>query len=282
MKDMLFLISSKKKISISGAYLFLIIQALSIISLTGCRGQNPEAMPREVSVYNESIMPAVLPLQLHMECDYGKIEFYNWYKKEVKFEITHKVRKSGTDEELGKLLGRFRTDASNEAGMINFLCRYKGREGNYSDTFSIIKVFIPVKTGLIQCNLKKGKLVFLDDLYCDLKIDVGEADVVINNLKGGILYTGNTGNLRISAGKIKNNSSVFTTIGNIRIKSFFESSGIYSFSTGTGIIELAIPSELHAVFESNGSKDPDEDADASAVSTFLLKCGLGDIKISRF
>ena len=281
--DMLNFSAFKKKICIYGIYFLLVMQVLSIISFSACeKHESNTGSRREVSAYSELTIPVVSSCNLDVECDYGNFEFYNWDKKEVKFEITYKVRGSRTKVELDKILKKFGTTVYEESGVIKFICSYKGPEGKYEDTFSVVKIFMPGRTSSVECALKQGKLNFLDDLDCDLKIDVGKAEVEINRLKGGIRYNGKSANLRISSGVLKNNSSIITSTGNIRIKSFFENPGSFAFNTGTGIIELTIPLDLNAVFESNGRIDSVQAVSSDAVSTFLVKCGLGKININRF
>ena len=283
--DILYFIlrGSKRKTCIHSICLMFVMQIFLIVVFSACDKNEANPIPRrEVSVYSERTIPAVSPYKLYIECDYGNFEFYNWERKEVKFEITNKVRAGRMDNELGKMLEKFRISTSEESGKINFICSYNGKGGNYQDTSSVVRIFMPGKPSSVECSLMQGKINFFDDLDCDLKLDVGKAEVEINRLKGVIKYTGKTANLRISSGELNTDSSIITSTGNIRIKSYFESPGSYTFNTGAGVIELNIPSELNAVFESNGRINGNEASVSDACSKFLLKCGLGKIDINRF
>jgi hypothetical protein len=254
-----------------------------MLFFSSCAKNDVKPAPRrEVSIYTERTIPAASPYNLSIECDYGNFEFYNWDKKEVKFEITHKVRDGRRKPELDKMLERFKTSTSEEAGKIGLKCSYNGKDGNYEDTFTVVRIFMPAKSSFIDCTLSQGKLKFFDDLNCSLKLDVGNAEVEINRLKGIINYTGSIGNLRISSGVIYSDSSIVTSSGNIRVKACFESPGEYSFNTGAGIIELDLPEELNAVIESNGKCTANVASGADPCSKFLLKCGVGKININRF
>ena len=274
---------SKSRTCIFNLCPLLVVLISAIFFFSSCVNNDAKPVPRrEVSVYNERIIPAVSPYELSIECDYGNFEFYNWDKKEVKFEITHKVRAGRMKTELDKMLERFSISTSEEAGKISLKCSYNGKDGNYEDTFSVVRIFMPGKSSFIDCTLRHGKLKFFDDLNCGLKLDVGNAEVEINRLKGIIKYTGKTGNLRISSGEIYSDSSIVTSTGNIRVKSCFESPGQYTFNTGAGIIELDLPADLNAVIESNGKITANEASGSDPCSKFLLKCGVGKIDINRF
>ncbi len=263
--------------------LLFLIQISIVFLLSSCGKQETEPMPRrEVSIYSERTVSTVSPYRLAITCDYGNLEFYNWDRKEIKFEVTHKVRAGRTEEELQSMLEKFRIKTSEKNGNVSFLCGYNGKEGKYEDTFSLIRIFMPEKPGAVECKVAQGKMNFFDDLNCDLNLEVGKTEVEINRLKGVIKYTGKNGNLRISSGELNSNSSITTTTGNIRIKSDFETPGNYSLNTGTGIIELDIPSSLNAVFENNGRTDATEASSGEDCSQFLLKCGVGKIDIKRF
>lgn len=282
--DILFFILHKRRERIYLLSLcLLLIQILIIVFFSSCSKNDVEPIPRkEVSVYSEKTITAVSPFKLDMDCDYGNFEFYNWNRKEVKFEITHKVRANMLENDLDNMLEKFKVLVSDEAGKIDFICNYNGKGGKYEDTFSVVRVFMPERPSSVECTLTQGKLKFFDDLDCDLNIDVGQAEVEINRVKGGVKYTGKSGNLRISSGEINSNSSIITSSGNIRIKSDFESPGSYTLNTGAGIIELAIPKELKAVFDSNGRINADEASKYDICSKFLLRCGMGKINIIKY
>ena len=274
----------KSKAFVANLCFFLAVELLIVIAFSACGQKKTDVyIPRrEVSVYSEKSVPVVFPYQLFIQCDYGDFEFYNWDEKAVKFEITHRVRAGKTEDELAEMLKKFSTVTSEKAGRISFLCSYGGKDGNYQDTFSTVRIFMPGNPGAVEGTLKEGKLTFYDDLNCRLELDTGKADVEINRLKGIVEYTGKSGNLRISSGELYNGSSITTSTGNIRIKSYFECPGSYTFHTGTGIIDLGLPSDLNAVFESSGRVNTNEVSVSDASSRFLLKCGLGKINIHRF
>ncbi|NJD01873.1 MAG: hypothetical protein FIA99_04590 [Ruminiclostridium sp.] len=273
----------KNKTCIQSICLLLAVQVFSIAVFSSCEENVTKPVSRrEVSAYSERTIPVLSPYKLSIECDYGNLEFYNWGREEVKFEITNKVRADGMRNELGKMLEKFRIRASKESGEIDFICSYNGKGGKYEDTFSDIRIFMPGKPSSVECTLIQGKLNFFDDLDGYLKLNAGKAEVEINRLKGVIEYSGKSGSFRISSGEIKSNSSVVTETGNIRIKSGFESPGSYTFGTGAGVIQLDLPSNLNAVFNNNGKFYADKASSTGPNSKFFLRCGLGKIDINRF
>ena len=264
-------------------YRLLVLSLVFIAILTACGVKAVDNTHRtEAGSYFEKTVDVQLPLQMDFQCDYGKIEVFNWDKAAVKFEITNKVRGSLSDQELQKRLEKFRTDISYDGSRLFFKNAYKGKDGRYEDTFSEMYVYLPRRVMSMEYGLRQGTLKFVDDLNCDLKISVENARVEINKLAGGINYTGKAGSLRISAGEIRNNSNIAIDNGIIRIKSFFETPGNFAITTGTGIIELELPAGLPAVFDSNGRVEEDGAVNEGSTSKFILKCGLGKIDVKRF
>lgn len=275
--------NSDKRNVLVRSFILAIMILLYCGLVTACNKVNGETFPRrEVSLYIERIISVPPLFSLDVECDYGNIEFYNWDRQEIKFEITHKVRDSKPVSQLEMMLERFKTSTGENQGSVKFSCSYKGKEGSYEDTFTVIRVFLPDKPVTVSCRLQQGRLSFLDDLETVLLIDTGNTDVKINRLKGTVKYNGENGSFNIDSGFINSKSSIVTKNGNIKIKADFENPGLYKINTGTGIIALDLPESLDAVFESNGSIDTEESTNTIVCSKFLIKNDIGKVEINRF
>lgn len=259
----------------------LLIPAALTFILTSCGGA---PLPRlEVSSYTEKTLEVGLPLHMDIDCESGTTEVYSWNRKEVKLEFTRTVRGNAERSELEKRLEGFDIDVGNDrtAGKLALKTRFKGGYGGTEGVLDI-KLYIPKKTSGFSLVQKSGRLAFLDNFNGDLDIKAGKLSLDINKLKGKLTCKLDSGDLRVTAGELESESDVLIAKGNIRIKASYESPGSYSFKTGFGMLELCLPENTNAVFDTYGLAEAADFSAGENPSKFRLECGLGKINISKF
>jgi hypothetical protein len=259
------------------------LMAAIIMITSGCSSQNISVGPkREVNEYIEKTILATGLPGLDISIDSGNIEFYSWEKKEVKLEITKRVRGLYTEEFLKKKLGDFNIDIKEDDSKISFKSTYKGSIKNPIDRSTDVRVYVPRKTGSIDCNLKLGKIKFYDDVKCDLGFKIDMANVDINRLVGKLTLNADMCDLKVSGGRLFDDSSVKINMGNIYIKSEFEDEGIYTFDTGMGSLEVNLPDGSPVSFECIGSLEVNEFSKVGYPSKVSLRSGMGKIAVRKY
>ena len=263
--------------------MLLIAVMVLCAALSACNNEGKENRPKiEVSSYSEKTLEAKLPLQLNLECENSNIQIYSWNKKEIKFEMTRRIRGIESKANLMKHLDVFDINISMEDNRASLVYKYNGNNVKPAENILDLKVYIPKKTGYINCIQKNGKLKFFDDVNCDVNIDTGTVDVEMNSFEGKLLYKSQSGDLRISEGKIKNESNINIIKGNIRIKAKFEPAGSYNFKTGTGILELCLPDNTNAIVEATGQFETVKLEEGELPAYFRLQSDIGKISITKF
>jgi hypothetical protein len=263
--------------------ILLLFMAVIVLLGSGCSSQNISAGPkREVEEYTEKTIPMTGLPSLNISIDSGNLEIYSWEKKEVKLEITKRVRGLQTEELLKKKLGDFNIDIKEDEGKISFKSVYKGSIKNPVDRSTNLRVYVPRKTGSVDCSLKVGKIKFYDDIKCDLSFKIDRANVDINRLVGKLTLKADMCDLKISGGKMFGDSSVKINMGNIYVKSEFEDEGIYTFDTGMGSLEVNLPDGSPVTFECVGSLEVNEFSKTGYPSKVSLRSGMGKIAVRKY
>ena len=263
---------------------FLQIMGLIIlcIALTACRSVDSSTEPRqEVSSYEERIIDANLPVQLKLDCDYGEFEVYNWDRKQVKFEITRRIRGSKKKELLEKQLDKQKIEIQKEEKLISLKGKAGVESADYPDCCVVVRIYVPRRVVEIDCYLVEGQMRFLDDMKCNLKISAKKADVEVNSLEGNIKYIADEGWVRISAGELGKDSGIWTGKGNIFVAAACIEGGEYTMDTGNGMIRLEIPKDMEAVFEYLGADENINSQEITNPARFKLRSGIGKIEVIR-
>lgn len=272
----------------------VIIPLLAAIALfiSGCtRGKAVSGPVRGVEEYIEKTIPVSGQARFEVEIESGNIEVYTWKKDEVKFEITKRIRGMENEDSLKEKLGDFGIDIKENGNVVSVKDFYRGTAKNSSDINIGLRMYIPRKPGLFDCNLKMGKIVFFDDIRCNISIAVNMADVSINRMIGKLSLQADMCNLKISEGRILDGSSVKINMGNIYVKSEFEENGVYLFDTGMGNLEINLPEDSKVAFECVGSVEIDEVSkvnegnrpqEAGQDAKVSLRSGMGRITVRRY
>lgn len=256
---------------------------ICFVLLSACSTGNINLGPkREVTSYSEKTFPAEQPPELDIACDSGDIEIYSWNKKEIKFEITERVRGIQTKEILQKKLKDFDVTMKQEGNKILFKSQYKGSIKSPADRSVNLKIYLPKRVLAMKYQMDIGTLKFFDDVSCTLTAQLNMVNTSINKFDGKFNVTADMGNVRVDSGFIKQGSSIKTNMGNIIIKSGFEESGEYSFETEMGNIDLTLPAHTKAAFESIGAVEVNELQASASAANVKLRSGMGKISIRKY
>jgi len=266
-------------------YFYRCIPVITVICvlLSGCSLIEETAVSpkRMVSSYYEEIVKTDKPLELDLAADSANIEVYSWDKKEVKFEITKKVRGTQTREELEKMLNGFNISCTGENGRITFKSEYKGPIRSTVDISIDLKVYIPKKITSVNCKLDIGRIRIYDDMKGSLNVAVNMANVDINKFEGKLNLNADMCDLRIGSGMLADGSLVNVNMGNILINARYEKEGRYNFHTGMGNIDITAPAEQKISFESIGCVDINQFESGSFPVKIELRSGMGKIAIKK-
>lgn len=264
--------------------LFVIILTIAyFVLLPGCKTADIDIGPkREVSQYSEKTINVEQPVELELTGDSNNVEIYSWNKKEVKFEITKRVRGIYTKNVMEKKLNDFKINIKNESNKISFISQYKGSIKNAADRSVDLKIYIPKKVKSMNYKLDTGTLKIYDDVNCGLNAVLSMVNTEINKFNGLINLKADMGDLRISNGKIASGSSIVINMGNIRIKSEFENEGDYNFETNMGNIDINLPKDTQVKLETIGSVETDVFKPESDSAKIRARSGMGKITITKY
>jgi len=254
-----------------------------VIIFTGCSNVKKYIGPKtEVISYDEKIITVANPVEIAITGQTGNIEVYNWDEKEVKFEITKKI-KGSKDENINEKLKNIRI-ISNIKGEtdISFEWKYEGPNKGPLDKSVDLKIYLPKKVRLIKYKLDIGKIKIYDDVKYDIFADLNMANIEINKFEGRLNIKGEMSNLKISGGLIKSGSSVKLNMGNINIKAECEVNGSYEFETRMGNIDLALPVNSSVSFENNGYVQINEFEAEEYPTKIKIKSEMGRICINKY
>lgn len=222
---------------------FLIV-ALCFLAVS-C-GSEVKLPVRNSAEYAEKTVEVKLPLQLKLDCENCDVEIYCWKGQDVKFEYTTSVTGRYTTEELTKKLEHFGIKALSSHRKVIFGSKYT--QSSKAEGKIELRVYIPQKTESIELSCKKGKLKIFDDVEGELAIRADILDVDINRFDGKLNCSIKEGNVRLTAGKLSDGSSIETGRGNIHVKAEYEPSGAYSFIAQEGLLDIFLPRDLNVAF----------------------------------
>lgn len=254
-----------------------------ILLLSGCAETNKFTGPKlEVKQYSVETVTIEKPLDLSIISDSGNIEIYTWNKKEIKFEITKKIKGFQNKETLERNFYDFQLKIEKENDKVNFNVKYKGKINSPIDRSVDLKIFIPQKISNIDCKMDLGKIKILDEIKCNLKIEINMVDTEINMFQGKLIFKGDMGDLRINNGRILADSSVKINIGSIIIKGALASNGEYDFETGIGNLDLTFPKKSKIKVESIGTLDVNEFEKEDSETRVKVNTGMGKISLTKY
>ncbi len=257
------------------------ILVICMLLITGCN--EVEIGPkRQVTEYSEKLFDLDKSLELGFESNSGNLEFYSWGKKQIKFEITKLIRGIGTSEKLQDKLANFNIETSQKDSSIYFNSSYKGRINNPADKRTDVKIYLPKKVKSISLSVDVGKVTFYDDIACNLDINMDMANIDINRFEGKINLKGDMGNLRIGGGRLSGESTVDVNMGNIDIKSIYDTNGNSSFSTKLGNILLQFPGKSRISVESIGDLKQNDFINSKYTSKVKVESGMGKIEVKEY
>jgi len=258
-----------------------VIFAICVV-LCGCASQNADIGPkREVAAYSEHVFKVSKPPGVDITSDSGNIEIYSWDRKEVKFEVTKKIRGIREKDLLEKELEGFKVDIEQQGDDIFYQTSYKGHMKNQIDRAVDLKIFIPKKIKSIDCRLDLGKIKIYDDLECELNMTINMANVDINRFEGKINLDADMCDLRISNGRLDADSKVKINMGSIQIKGEYQG-GSYDFDTNMGNVELNIPAGLKVSLETVGTVEANEIESGDYPVALRIRSGMGKIALKKY
>jgi hypothetical protein len=251
--------------------------------LTGCSNEIKLIGPKqEVSQYSAEVFNIKNSVNLSINNDTGNVEIYVWNKKEIKFEITKKLRGAQSKVDLLKKLNDFILKIKNENDNIYFNAKYKGNIKSPFDRSIDLKIYLPQRISEINCKMDIGKIKIFDEINCNLNIQMNMVDTQINMFKGKLEIKGDMGDLRINDCEILPDSFVKINNGSIIIKGNLINQGKYDFETGIGNIDLSFPVESKLNIESVGAMDKNEFTSEEGAAIVRVESGMGKISINKY
>ena len=256
--------------------LFIVI--LMAFLLSGCGIAHAKTNSKiEVSSSAHHTIELKDTYNLDVSCDSGNIEVYTWKSDDIKFEITRRVSGTYKKEVLNKMLGDFEIDIKSDNNTVFLTSRYKGGQNSCIDTIVDFVIYMPKEIDSMNYMLGGGKIKLFDDTHGVLNADLNNTDIEINRFDGILNVTGNSGNVKISSGKMIGNSKVKKNSGNINIKSEFDEKGEYIFCTSRGYIDLITNSKVD--FETVGELEINEFEDSMASSEVKRNDQMGKVRV---
>lgn len=264
-------------------YTPIVFIVLLLFFLCGCKAGDVNIGPKlTVTAYGEKVMETKYPVKLDIACDYGAVEVYTWGRKEVKFEVTRKIRGTQSKSLLEEKLKDYDIKTSEDKGKVTFTSRYKGSIKSPADKGVDLKVYLPKKVDSVSFKVDTGSISFIDDMEGTVTGEVKMADVKINRLVGSIHLNGDLCSIRIENGKLTGKSDIKVNMGNIAVKAGYEEGNAFSFITGMGNIEFAAPSSSQINIEPAGTVKINEFPYISSITKVNLKTEMGEITIKKY
>ncbi len=267
-------------------YKIILIGTELLLLLTifiGCGNIKKYMAPKtEFISYDERIFVVTNPAEIIITGQTGNIEVYNCDDKEVKFEITKKI-KGFKDESINDKLENIRIITNiDEERNISFEWKYEGSNKELLDKSIDLKIYLPKKVQSVKYRLDIGKIKIFDDAKYDILADLNMANIEINKFEGRLNLEGEMSNLKISGGLIKSGSVVKLNMGNINIKAECETNGCYEFQTKMGNIDLALPLNSKVSFENDGYVQINEFETEDHPTKIKLGSEMGRICINKY
>jgi DUF4097 and DUF4098 domain-containing protein YvlB len=246
-----------------------------------------EAIPfNRITVYDAKETDIKDAQYLEIYCDKAVINFYCWEKDAVKFEASKTSGDRAPEETIRKNLEKIELRLDKTDSDVVFSMESKGKRTVLKNIDISISAFVPKRLSGMRCDVKDGRICFNDDINCVLSISGNSLDVEINKVKGSISCRVSQGDIAIKNGLIRSFADIRTGNGNIRIKSDFTSPGAYQIETGSGLIDLSMPSDIDVLFlqpeEIFGSGMWQAELANEESAHFLLKSTPGMANISRY
>lgn len=261
---------------------FSILLLLAFL-LSGCGVAQAEIGHRlEVSSYSEQTVEAGQIEKLEVTCDSSNIEVYVWNRDSVKFEITRRIRGAYKKEMLLKMLDAFKTDIENENTSLFIDTKYNGNRKKTLDTSADLKIYIPKKIEYMNYKVDRGSIRLFDDMRGVLNADLGDTDMEINRFDGVLNVTGNAGDVKVSSGRLSGSSSIYRLDGNINVKTEFDETGEYNFSTRKGCINICAPSHSNVGFDTVGKLEINEFDELDYASKVHINSEMGSISVKKY
>ncbi len=242
-----------------------------------------ETQLNSISRYSFDEMEASKPATLELDCDKSFISIFCWNRAEIRLETTETLIAYMDKEILENKLEGFNTGLTTVNGKTVLNSGFEGKTGEFDNCYTKISIYVPRDIRSIKGVIEEGSISLMDDLNCDLDITGDSLDIIINCLQGMVeCHTGN-GDIWINNGLIRKNMDIITEIGNINVKSGFETPGTYNLKTGAGIIDIMVPEELNASFgDGTGYLDEAGVDDETDSAVFNLISMTGMVRFGRY
>jgi hypothetical protein len=261
----------------------IVIVLMTVVLIpSGCSNKHESFLPKiEVSDYCERTAKIEHALELNLASDFSNIEVYTWDRKEVKFEITRRLRDSEDREVLEKRLADLSIDVEQQENKITFRSEYKGTIKGKNDKNLDLRLFLPQKIRVMNYRIGSGSIKFLDDIKCELNILSKSADIKMNKFSGKLDIEGEIGNVELAGGKIRNNSEIKEKVGNINVNAELEERGTFSFETDVGNVDLVLPKDSDVQVESIGNIAVNDFTYNLLSPKVMVKSNLGKVTIRK-
>ncbi len=265
-----------------------IISVFLIIFTAGC-GEDEVSVIKRTAEYGEKTVKVELPIKLNIDCFCSNIEIYCWNKQEVKFEYTKSITAKMQEQKLKKYLQKMDiiTDVSGSEVSFKSNCEESDKVSRVLE----LSIYIPYRTEEVSISCREGKLKICDHLKCNLSVEGGILDTIINKFSGRVNASVKKGNVRINAGKLLDGTVISTIDGNVYVKALYEPSGEYSFYSENGVLDINIPKELNAkiidylpadYYDNNTKEGFTIDTTETDTASFRLTSGVEGINVNRF
>ncbi|NLD45586.1 MAG: hypothetical protein GX660_00100 [Clostridiaceae bacterium] len=254
-----------------------------LVILSACTVSKAENGPRiEVSAYEEKSIEVRASQGLEVSCEAGKIEVFTWDKRMIKFEITKKIRGCGEKSTLEEKINDFDIEIKEKESKIFFKSVFSSKSKKYLEGSTNMTVYIPKNRCVLNWKQNTGNIRFLDEIKGVLDFDLSSANLEINKLDGIISVKGDSGNVRISNGRISGQSSIVKNYGNIKVKAEFDENGDYEFKTGVGNIDLSLPGNSQLSVESVGALEINEFYSPSNPAKVRISSSMGSLSARKY
>lgn len=262
---------------------FLLVIIYCLFLFSSCAETDRIIGPKlEITQYSSKSFKLEKHLDLSITYDSGNLEIYTWNKREIKFEITKKIRSVQEANTSENKFNDFDIIVKQENNKVIFNSKYKGNIKNPIDRSIDLRIYLPQKNSNIYCRMDLGKIKIFDEINCNLNIQMNLIDTEINKFEGKLILKGDMGDLRLNGGLLLPDSSVKVNNGNIIIKSEIVNQGKYDFETGIGNIDLTFPKDSNISLEKVGALAVNEFIPNDNSTKVSATTGMGKISIRKY
>lgn len=260
-------------------YLFL----FSVIFTCGCGSKDVIAHKQEASQYNNSSIKISKNInKLNIEADSANLKIYCWDKEEIRLEIKHTIRDYKSIEDLEKLIKKYSVTTKNENSTVFLKISYKNKLKKPEDFFSDVKLTLPRNIENLELSQKNGSFIVEDKFEGSIAADLDSVNSEIKGMEGQLSYRCKKGNIRLSSGKLLNNSFVDIKSGNVFIRTECQERAGYSFNTEIGNINLNFPLESKITFDSFGTVENNQFAGNEGNINVKVTSEIGKISVNGY